>query len=262
MLGRHAGFPSSPRYLELADSADYFISKENWSLAENKIIEALRLEPANFSNSMLLSNLGYVQTQKGEYDKAVESLSMGLSLAPSSTVLLNNRAHAYLLSDKIDKAIIDLDKSLSIDSVQEWTLQTRGFIYLQNNETDDATRILKKLRDNFPDNSAYYYGMALICEANADMTEAKRYFSQAIYKNPDDDETREAYIFFLIKNNEYSEARSEIRTGLEKNPENAMYYLLRGYLHKLNYRLDEAKADKKIAISKGLDASYVSAFIP
>ena len=262
ILGRHVCFPVSPRYLELADSADFFIERENWDKAENAIIRALRLEPASFSNSLLLANLGLVQANKGEYKKAVESLSLGLNIAPSSTVLLNNRAHTYLLMDSVESAIKDIDKSLSIDSIQEWALQTRAFLYLQDKNFELSSRLLNKLNKEFPENASAYSALASIDEQINRFESAKTNYIKALKINPEDEDSRAAYIFLLIKTEDYSQARSEIKEALNQDPENPMYYLLRGYLHRLNYRPDEAQADKKIAISKGLDPSYVSSFIP
>ena len=262
LLGRHLGYPNSPRYLELADSADFFIARENWDKAEATILKALRLEPANFGNSLLLANLGLVQANKGEYEKALNSLTLGLNLAPSSTVILNNRAHTYLLMDSIGPAINDLDKSLSIDSIQEWPLQTRAFLYLQENCNDEASGLFNKLRITFPDNSSSFSGLAAIAELQGRNQEAIKNYKKGLELNPDDEDAIAAYIFLLIKTEDYTAARSEIREALNKNPENPMYYLLRGYLHRLNFRPDEALADKKTAISKGLSPDYVSSFIP
>ena len=262
LLGRHVCFPASPRYLELADSADFYMARENWIQAENKIMEALRLEPANFTNSMLLANLGLIQTHKGEYDKAISSLSLGLNIAPSSTVILNNRAHTYLLMDSIAPAIRDLNRSLQIDSLQEWSLQTRGYIYLQESDIENARHLFEKIKKEFPGNTSVYSGFAAIAEKEGNFNEAMNNYKIVIDKNPEDEEAREAYIFLLIKTDNYTDARSQIRKGLELNPENPMFYLLRGYLHRLNYRMDEAQADKKIALDKGLDIQYVNSFIP
>lgn len=262
LLGKHMCFPSSPRYLELADSADYFISKQNWPAAENKIIQALRLEPANFSNSLLLANLGLVQANQGEYKKAIESLSLGLNIAPSSTVLLNNRAHTYLMVDSVNAAIRDIDKSLSVDSLQEWTLATRAYLYLQDNNLGEAKKLFYKLQQEFPDNPAVYSGLGAIAEASNDLPQAIELYKKALGLKPENDEDREALILAYIKNNDYTSARTEIHNGLKINPENPMFYLLRGYLHRLNYRMDEAAADKKLAIRKGLDPKYVSQYIP
>ena len=252
----------SARYLELADSANFYISRENWPKAEEKLIEALRLEPANFSNSLLLANLGVVQTAKGEYEKALESLSLGLNIAPKSAILLNNRAHTYLLTENVEAAKKDLDKSLQIDSLQEWTLKTRAFIYIQDQDKENAKEVLNKLKKEFPNNPGIGSGFAAIAEMEGNLPEAIKNYREALKADAYDDDSREALILLLIKSNDYTAARKEIREGLDLNSENPMYYILRGYLHRLNFRLDEAQADKKIAISKGLPSSLASSFIP
>ena len=262
ILGRHLAFPSSDRYIELADSADFYIAKENWNKAEEKILEALRLEPANFSNSLLLANLGLIKINKGEPKEAIEALSLGLNIAPSSTVLLNNRAHAYLIANNISLAIEDLDRSLEIDSIQEWTLSTRGFLYLQESKMEEAEKLFIKINQNFPNNSSAFSGLAAIEEKRGDLEAAKKSYLQALDLNPDDEDTREAFIFLLITSEEYARARMEIKEALNKNPDNPMYYLLRGYLHRLNYLTDEATADKKIALSKGISPDVANSFIP
>lgn len=262
LLGKHLCFPVSQRYLELADSADFYMAHGNWNKAEDKIVEALRLEPANFSNSLLLANLGLIQSHKGEYEKALQSLSLGLNIAPSSTVLLNNRAHVYLMTDSVNSASQDLDNSLRIDSIQEWALQTRAYLYLNNQEINKAKKLFNFLNEKFPENAAAFTGLATIDELEGNYKEALDNYRKALAIKEEDDETREAYIYLLIKTDDYSAARSEIREALNINPENPMFYLLRGYLHRLNYRPDEALADKKIAISKGIDPAYASSFIP
>ena len=263
LLGKHFGFPNSPRYIELADSADFFIARENWDRAEETILKALRLEPANFSNSLLLANLGLVQSNKGEYKKAIETLTLGLNIAPSSAVLLNNRAHTYLLLDDISSASRDIDKSLGIDSLQQWPLQTKAFIYIHENKTDSAITLLNKLKENFSDNYSVYKGFASIAENRGDYLEALKNYREAVKLAPDDDiELKETFIQLLIKTENYTEARAELRKAIDGYPENPMFFLLRGYLHKLNFRLDEAQADKKTAISKGIDPATASLYIP
>lgn len=264
ILGRHLCFPSysSERYLELADSASYYMSIESWDNAEQKIIEALRLEPANFSNSMLLANLGLIQTHNKKYHEAIKTLTLGLNIAPSSSVLLNNRAHAYLYVDSLSAAAQDLDRSLELDSVQEWPLQTRAFIYLHENQLDEAKSLLVSMKKFFPENANVYSAFASIAEKEGDYVSAKENYIKSLEINPEDEDVYASYIMLLIVSDQYSEARSVIKKALDINPENSVFYLLRGFLHKLNFRMDEAEADKKIAISKGADPEMVAKFIP
>ena len=252
----------SEKYFQLADSASYYIEKEQWNRAEEKIIEALRLEPANFNNSLLFSNLGIIRLQKAEYNKALEAFNLGLSIAPSSTVLLNNRARTFLLLENPDSALSDLDSSLRIDSLQEWPLQTKAFLLLQKGDLKQAQEIFNSISTLFPDNSLAYAGLAEIAQIEGNTDTAETFFKKSIELNPDDEDTLAAYILLLVEMSKFTEARQTVRKAIEKNPNNGMFYLLRGFISRLNYQTDEALADKKIAISKGIVPSYASRFIP
>ena len=255
-------FGNSERYLELADSADFYIARENWDKAEAKIIEALRLEPANFTNSLLLSNLGTVQTAKGEYEKALQSYELALSIAPSSAISYNNRARTLILMDRLSEALNDLTQSLTIDPEQEWPLQTKGFLLLGENKNDSARIVFESLRNLFPENFLAHTGLATIAQREGDDKIALDEYDKALKLNPEDIETNASKIMLLIELEKFSEARTLINKNLSYHPNEAIFYLLRGYLHKLNFRPDEADADRKIAIDKGLDPAYVETFIP
>ena len=60
-------------YYELVDSADYYINKEEYAKAEETILRVLRLEPSNYNNSLLLSNLGTIQRRQGRLEEAVKN---------------------------------------------------------------------------------------------------------------------------------------------------------------------------------------------
>lgn len=252
---------SSPEYIALADSADMYIRNEKWDAAEQTIIKALRLEPANFSNSLLFSNLGIVRTNLGEYDSALEAFDLGLAIAPGSSVIRNNRAKTYIMMGDYDNALSDLDESLAIESNQEWPLQMRGKLRIRNNDLEGAVDDFNTLLKIYPKNYVAMEGLGNVEEARGNFPDALRYYDEAInlYDNP---ETRSARILVKINFDKFSEASSDIRESISRYPDYADFYIWRGYLHRLNYRNDEAQADKKIAIAKGADPQYVQQFIP
>lgn len=252
---------SSPLYIALADSADMFIKNERWDAAEQTIIKALRLEPANFSNSLLFSNLGIVRTNRGEYQSALEAFELGLAIAPGSAVIRNNRAMTYIMMRDYDNALLDLDKSLDIDSIQDWPLQMRGMLRVRKNDLDGAQADFSRLIKLNPFSHTAMEGLGNIEEAKGNFDDAIKYYDEAIklYDNP---ETRSARILAKINSDRFSEAAEDIHQSISKYPEYADFYIWRGYLHRLNYRNDEAEADKKNAIIKGADPQYVQQFIP
>lgn len=252
---------TSPEYLALVDSADNYIKQERWMEAESTIISALRLEPANYTNALLFSNLGVVRTEQGKYKDAIDAFNLGLSITPESKDLLNNRARAKMLLDDFDNAISDLSESLAIDSIQEWALQMRGLLRISRNDLPGARHDLLLLAKNFHKNCQAFSGLARISELEGKYDDALKYYDESIYIN-DDPDIRSARILLKIKADRYSEAAADIRESIAVYPENPYLYIWRGYLHRLNYRNEEAEADKKIALNKGADPQFVEQFIP
>ena len=78
-------------YYELVDSADYYINKEEYAKAEETILRALRLEPSNYNNSLLLSNLGTIQRRQGRLEEAVKNYTFAIYMTPNAVTLLKNR---------------------------------------------------------------------------------------------------------------------------------------------------------------------------
>lgn len=249
-------YAQSAQYYSLADSADIYLSKEQWEKAEAVILQALRLEPANFSNSFLLSNMGVALTHQGKMEEALNSFNLALSISPNSTVALNNRAKCNLYFEKDEDALSDLCASLEIDDRQEWPLQTRGFLYLKNGELEKAKEDFNSLLTINSKNDMALYGMGNVYENLNFYDDALRYYNDAININEDPD-FHLASIRLKLNNSKYQQARDEINECVAKYPQNPMFYLYRGCLHKLNYRNEESEADAKIAIAKGLDPQFV-----
>lgn len=256
-----AAVASSPKYIALSDSAENYIKKERWADAERTLVEALRLEPANFLNSMLLSNLGVVRTNMGRNEEALEAFSLGLSIAPRSSTIRSNRARTYLAMGDYDHALSDLDKSLDIDSLQPWAMKMRGFLLLRNNDLKLARRDFNFLMEKFPEEAGAFSGLAQIAESEGNYSEALSFFNRAL-ELEEDPVTRFSRILLKINMQNYSAASEDISEAIKEYPEIADFYLARGFLHKLNYRNEEAEIDKKIAIDKGADPQLVDKFFP
>lgn len=252
---------SASRYLELADSADYYIKEMQWELAEKTLKKALNLEPANFSNSLLLSNLGIVQLNEGKPEEALQSFSLGLSIAPNSTILLNNRAKVLLETGDSEGAYLDIQKSLEIDSIQEWPLQMKALLNIDKNNFLEAEKLLSIIKEKFPDNNIYWIGSAMIEEKKGNFENALNFYEEAL-KKEDDIDIHLASIQLKINLNKYLDASKEINKCMSLYSEEPYLYLWRGVLHKLNYRNEEALADRNLSLIKGADPKIVDSFLP
>lgn len=249
------------RYLALADSADNLMKRERWADAEPVIVQALRLQPGNFGNALLLSNLGVVRTHLGRYQEALESFEIGLAISPNSSVIHTNRARTRLYMQDYAGALSDLNKTLGIDSVQEWPLQMRGLLLLATDSIEAARKDFLRLARLHPENPRALSGLARIAEKEGNTDEALRLYDEAL-KLDDDPETRFSRILLKLGAGKLSEASEDIRESIKRYPEVADFYLARGILHRLNYRYEEAEIDKKIAIDKGADLQFVEQFLP
>ena len=94
------------RYVELADSADYYMKRDRWRDAGRAMA--------------LWANPGVVRTHSDDYKGAMEAYDVGLASAPKSTVLLSNRAWTQLSFGHGDEALKDIDATLALDSLQAW----------------------------------------------------------------------------------------------------------------------------------------------
>lgn len=248
-------------YYERVDSADFYIARQRWDDAERTLKDALRLQPGNILNAMLLSNLGYVQHSQGKLQDAIESYSIGISMTPNSLILRKNRADAYIESDMIDKAYDDLTHCINIDPNDTDCRNKHAFIALQMGELDIAKNDFLTILNNNPSATEGLLGMTIWADYSNDFTTAIEYATQLLDKQKSA-ENYSTRALLYIKVNNLPAADDDVREGLNIDNRYGDLYLLRAYLHKLRYRYKEAEIDKKIAIDYNADAQLVQSLFP
>ena len=189
-----AAYAAAQTYTEYADSADHYIKVERWADAERMLVAAMRLEPGNFQNSLLLSNLGVVRTNLKRYDEALRCFESGLGIAPNSTVLLTNRARTYMEMGHNADAEADLTKVLDIDSTLIAPRTLRGFLRLGVRNFEGAEADFKKLLKEKSDTLAAYRGLGFCALETGDSQKAEEMWTQVIASDP----TEEAYLMRAI----------------------------------------------------------------
>lgn len=257
---------SATGYLELADSARYYIDKEQWSDAARCTREALRLEPGHVGNVMLFSNLGLAAGMEGKYGEAMECFDIALSRAPKSIPVLTAKAKIQVHASDTDGALETLDTLLELDSVAEWPLLTRGLLRLRRQDFKAAATDLLSLSRHYPDQSWGPAGMAKCMEAQGRPAEAAGYYRDALDRCAAGDTDKVEFQLGLIENLGYtdkvSEALDAVKEALADNPHDGRLYLLRGWLRRKMYLYREAEADKKLAFDYGVDPQTIARFMP
>lgn len=258
--------PTYSRYLELADSARYHISKQEWGEAARCTREALRLEPGNVGNAMLFSNLGLATGMDGKFGEAMQCFDIALSRAPKSIPVLTSKAKIQIRASDSEGALETLDSILALDSVAEWPLQTRGLLRMRTADYKGAFEDFSTLMKKHPRNTWGPGGLAKCMEMQGYLSEAAGYYSDAITRTKPGDEDRVEFQLGLIENlghtGKLTEALGIAKQAIEENPHDGRLYLLRGWIKKLLLIYREAEADKKLAIDYGVDYQTIERFFP
>ena len=249
-------------YIEMADSADFYIKHERWDDAERAIVKGLRSDPANKSNYLLWSNLGYVRTQLDNYPGAIEAFEIGLAQAPKSTALYTQKARTELTFGHADKALADFDRALELDSTLQWPLQMRGTLRLRKGDVDGAERDFNTYERVYGERNAIVKtGRAQIAILRGEPEKAIACYEQANEIDPDElyvvSKFLTAYNFKMLPKWE-----EQLHEAIRKYPRCGALYLLRGALHRERYQYEEAQLDRKLALEYGADARLADEIVP
>lgn len=257
-ISRVADSDTSSQYYALVDSADRRLQIQQWASAEELLIKALRLEPANPGNTLLFSNLGVAQMQQGKNPEALRSFALALTRAPKSTVILTHRARLFLSEGRVEEAEEDLGSVLAIDSVNEWALQTRGLLRLQTVLSGDSARFsdFDNLRKFHSDNPWGWFGAGVEAEEAGCRNEAEQYYRKSLDKRREP-ETVFRLAMLLIGDDRLPEGMELLRKSLKEFPDDGNLYAAMGWAHKKSYQKEESEADLKLAIQYGASAELV-----
>lgn len=251
---------NSERYLELADSADRCIAHEKWKLAEAALTEALRLEPANKSNAMLLSNLGVVRSNLCDFKGAFEAFDVALVLAPQSRSIRINRARTFLEINDEEGALEDLNYILDSDSIQEWSLRTRGLLLMSRKEYEAGLVDISRHQRHYPADAELLAAAGAASAAMGNNREAIEWYDKSIETH----QTKEAWFartLLKIHEGDLGKADDDIRRAIAIYPDYGDLYLLRAMLKKLNHLITEYEEDRRLALKKGASQSLASALL-
>ena len=240
--------------------ADKAMSENRWADAEGLILEALRLEPANPSNALLVSNLGMVRFYQGKDVEALETLDEAHDMAPASVTILTNRARVKTGLGKVNEAIEDYKEVCRLDSTLTQPLFTLGILQLQTGDIDAARENAYRLEKLAPDGGETHALLGSLAQAEGQWKEAVTQFRIAVRK----DSCAEYWCslaWSALRSDDLSTASEAISDGLRLDPFYAELYLARILLERARYRDADAKLAAAKAIDAGASPAEVRAFL-
>lgn len=249
-------------YMERADSADVYMRRERWADAERVLLQALRSEPANSSNALLLSNLGVAQTHLGHTADAMRSFDAALGLAPRSSAVLANRARAHLADGHRAEALSDLCAALALDSLNTSTLRLHGYTALSLNKISDARKSFVKITTLSPPDADIQAALAQCAEAEGNHTEAIARYTDALLIDPDNTDLLQGRASAYIATSQLTEASDDLYRAITLSPRQGSLYALRSILNRMRYLNSEADADLQLAAKYGADPELIKMCTP
>lgn len=243
-------------YMRLIGDADKAIARQDWTSAEQSILEALRTDPSNPGNVMLLSNLGMIQFYTGRDSLALASLTDAHRIAPASVTVLANRARVFTAIGLTDRAVEDYDLIERLDSTAWQPYLYRGLISLAIGDTENAGKDLHKLESLRPDDIDTHIALAALASALEKPDDALPHFQALIRRDPQA-EYYAGRAFCLLQKGQLQDAADDIASGLELDDCCAELYVCRALLNKKRYRNDDALADAQRAIDLGANRARI-----
>lgn len=252
---------SAQTYEEMVTKSMDYLDKEDYFSAEQALKAALRKEPANPNNVMLMVNLGTIQRNLGKYDEALVSYNIAIDRFPEKIFLRHSRAALYCEMGEYGEAMKDYNAILLSAPNDLEALYRRGLLHLYNKELLKAEDDFEKINSLAPENLQGKMGIALIMKRRGNWKEAEEYYTDLIYKNKSNAELYFNRAECYLQLNKLARTNEDINKSLELGISDPLIYILRGQLRLAQYDKRMAKEDFMKAQEMGVSEAIVSDFL-
>lgn len=242
---------------ELIEKSFDFLEKNDLVAAEESLRAAMRMEPANPRNFLLLTNLGTIQRRQGKKEEALLSYTAGLGLHPQSITLLQNRASLYSEMKETEKAINDYNMLLIQQPDHQEALYCRGLLFLEQKNFIAAEVDFNKLLQINEKSVRARLGYAIFEKMRGNYTESEKIYNYLISEMPRDWVlyTGRAEVYFMMGKN--ARAMADISKVFTESKPDAYLYVLRGKVKVSQYEKDSAIKDFTTALEMGYDPEII-----
>lgn len=232
-------------------SFDY-IEQDSLAMAEDAIRCALRLEPGNPGNGLLLANMGTIQRRQGKLKEAEQSYTIGLGFMPENLTLINSRASLYAEMAEYAKAIDDYTTIIAKEAENEDAYYQRALCRLMNNDTLGARLDLEQIDKFNPNSAKSRLGMAYVYKTQGMWREAAELYDALIERNPKSASLlrERAEVHYL--SGRMGAALADIEKSISMGPRDPYSYVLRAQIRYARGDKEYARRDLNQALELGL----------
>lgn len=246
------------QYMQLVEWADEAVAKSDWERAISCLQEAMRTEPSNPQNVMLLSNMGMIQYYAGEDSLALHTLSEARAIAPASLVILNNRARVLTGMGRYEDALRDYDLSVEMDSTYANAYADRASLLTLLNRLEEAERDASKYRELRPSDPHGALLLAVIYSNTGRPEDAIMLYTELIKAKPEA-VYYSARAMCRMLAGDLAGASDDIAVGLDLDHDDGELYFCRAYLNHLRFRDTDRDTDAARAAALGIDPLRIKA---
>ncbi len=250
---------SAQTYENYADSVDFYTKAENWDKAEEFLKRALKAEPANPSNFLLLSNLGTVHRNQGKLAEALSDYNAALAITPNAVTILHNRASLFLEMDSTSRAFSDYTRIIGLDKKDVESRYYHGMISVEYGEFDAAKSDFESALAIDKNSLDAKRGLAILAKIQEDYETAIDLYSEIIkQENRFSNYISRAECY--IELGKTQEAEADMANAQKLIPDDPNVYLLKARIAEEQYRFDDAEDYAKKAVELGADPELAQRF--
>lgn len=242
-------------YQELSDRALVLLEQDSLQRAEEVFRQAMALEPANPHNALLFSNIGIIQQKQRNYEKAVESFTYALNIAPFAVPVLLNRATVYMELALTDKAYLDYCQVIDLEKNNAEALLMRAYIYVVRRDYKAARIDYNQLLRTDPSNYAGRLGLISLNQKEEKYNEALEILNLMLQEFPHDTTLLMMRAGIETDMKSFDAALLDLEEAIKIDPDSPYVYIHRGEVYLQQNKKALAKQDFERAISLGIPQS-------
>lgn len=250
---------SDSEYYLLAERADSAIKKEDYNLAIDLLEKAMRTEPGNPGNVLLLSNKGMLHYYIGQDSIALATLNATHQMAPSSVAVLMNRAKIHNGIGNYADALVDYTTVTQLDSTLCEAWIQKGMLQLQGGDVRGAESSFTKADDIDNNSKDTMLAWAILYSKTNRPEKAIPYLNKVIKKEKLSEYYAERALCRL-RIDDLSGAADDIADGLAIDLTNPDLYIARALLNRRRFREKDAINDATTALNHGADPNILKSW--
>ena len=242
------------------DALDY-TEKKDFAAAEQSYKAALRLEPTNPSNIMLLMNLGTIQRYLGKFEEALISYEVVVQRNPTLDYVLDNRARLYCDMNRFEDALRDYSTIILHHPDNLNALYDRGLLYISLRKLDQAEGDFHAILQKEEENPKAKAGLAMLLKRRGMWKEAEQAYSDLIANDKHNGElyANRAECYLNLKR--LRSLSEDLDKAVEYGYNDYSMHILKGQLKLAQFDKEEARTEFLKAVEMGADKELVDDFL-